>query len=308
MKKVSLLIPAYNEEAAILLLYERLQVVMASEPSYEWEVLFVNDGSSDNTLQVIKQLRETDDRIHCLDLSRNFGKEAAMLAGFDYVSGDCMVIMDADLQHPPELIPEMLKHWEAGYDDVYARRTSRGKESWLRRKLSLLFYSILQRSAKVDILANAGDFRLLDRQCVNILKMMRESERYTKGMFAWIGFRKKEVLYEQGDRLTGSSSWNLLKLFDFALNGITSFTTAPLRLSIIAGLIISFTAFAYMCFILVKTLLWGEIVPGYPTLIIIILFLGGMQLVSLGVIGEYIGRIFHETKNRPPYIVREHIG
>ena len=308
MKKISILIPAYNEENSIAMLYKRLHALMEANALYEWEVLFINDGSKDNTLQMLKQLREKDSRINFVDLSRNFGKEAAMLAGFDYVSGDCTVIMDADLQHPPELIPEMLKFWEEGYDDVFAKRVIRGKESWLRRMFSLLFYRILQKSTKVEIFENVGDFRLLDRQCINIMKKLRENERYTKGMFAWIGFRKKEILFEQGDRLEGSSSWGFWKLFDFAISGITSFTTAPLRLSTIIGFVISVVSFGYMCYTIAKTIISGEVVQGYPTLVILILFMGGIQLVSLGVIGEYLGRIFNETKNRPPYIIREYNG
>lgn len=306
--KISILIPAYNEENSLAMLYERLQALMNAQDACEWEVLFVNDGSKDNTLLILKQLRESDARINYLDLSRNFGKEAAMLAGFDYVTGDCMIIMDADLQHPPELIPDMLELWKEGYDDVYAKRITRGKESWLRRRLSLLFYKILKKCTKVEILENVGDFRLLDRKCINALKQLRESERYTKGMFAWIGFRKKEILFEQCNRLAGNSSWSFWKLLNLAIDGVTSFTIAPLRLSILTGFIISIIAFIYMCIILAKTLIWGEIVQGYPTLITIILFLGGMQLFSLGIIGEYLGRVFYETKNRPPYIIREHNG
>ena len=247
-------------------------------------------------------------KISYVDLSRNFGKEAAMLAGFDYATGDCMVIMDADLQHPPHLIPEMLQHWEAGYDDVYAKRTTRGKESWLRKNLSLLYYKLLQKTTRVEILQNVGDFRLLDRKCIDTLKQLRESERYTKGMFCWIGFNKKEIEFEQGDRVAGETSWNYLSLFNLAIEGITSFTIAPLRLSTMMGIIVSIIAFIYMCVIITKTIIWGEDVQGFPTLMVVILFLGGVQLLSLGIIGEYLGRIFHETKNRPVYVVKEYKG
>ena len=201
MKKISILIPCYNEEKSLPLLYPELVKLMEGNKAYDWELMFVNDGSTDGTLAALQQLRQQDSRVNYVDLSRNFGKEAAMLAGFDYVTGDCMVIIDADLQHPPTLIPEMIKHWEAGYDDVYAKRRSRGKESWLRRRLSLLFYKLLQSSSRFDVLQNVGDFRLLDRKCINALKRMRESERYTKGMYSWIGFNKKEVEFDQGDRL-----------------------------------------------------------------------------------------------------------
>lgn len=308
MKKISILIPCYNEEKSLPLLYPELVKLMEGNKAYDWELMFVNDGSTDGTLAALHQLRQQDSRVNYVDLSRNFGKEAAMLAGFDYVTGDCMVIIDADLQHPPTLIPEMIKHWEAGYDDVYAKRRSRGKESWLRRRLSLLFYKLLQSSSRFDVLQNVGDFRLLDRKCINALKRMRESERYTKGMYSWIGFNKKEVEFDQGDRLAGDSSWNFRRLFSFALDGITSFTNAPLRISTMMGFVVSVCAFLYMIYVFCKALIYGDPVQGYPTLVILVLFLGGIQLLSLGIIGEYIGRIYNETKNRPDYIVRQFNG
>ena len=308
MKRISILIPCYNEEKSLPLLYPELVKLMDAEPNYEWELMFVNDGSRDDTLKVLQNLRAQDPRVNYVDLSRNFGKEAAMLAGFDHVTGDCMVIIDADLQHPPTLIHDMIKLWEQGYDDVYAKRKTRGKESWLRKKLSLQFYKILQSSSRFDVLQNVGDFRLLDRCCINALKRMRESERYTKGMYSWIGFKKKDVEFEQGDRLAGESSWSYRQLFSFAIDGITSFTNAPLRISTIVGFIVSMCAFLYMIYVFIKALIYGDPVQGYPTLVILILFLGGIQLLSLGIIGEYIGRIYNETKNRPDYIVREFNG
>ena len=308
MKKVTILIPCYNEEESLPLLYDSLTTLADNQSSYEWELLFINDGSKDYTIGYIYDIYKTDPRVCYIDLSRNFGKEAAMLAGFDYATGDCMVIMDADLQHPPQLIPEMLKYWEEGYDDVYAKRTTRGKESWLRKNLSLLYYKLLQKTTRVEILQNVGDFRLLDRKCIDTLKQLRESERYTKGMFCWIGFNKKEIEFEQGDRVAGQTSWNYFSLFNLAIEGITSFTIAPLRLSTMIGVIVSLIAFIYMCVIIAKTLIWGEDVQGFPTLMVVILFLGGVQLLSLGIIGEYLGRIFHETKNRPVYVVREYKG
>lgn len=306
MKKVTILIPCYNEEESLPLLYDSLTTLADNQSSYEWELLFINDGSKDNTIGYIYDIYKTDPRVCYIDLSRNFGKEAAMLAGFDYATGDCMVIMDADLQHPPHLIPAMLKYWEEGYDDVYAKRTTRGKESWLRKNLSLLYYKLLQKTTRVEILQNVGDFRLLDRKCIDTLKQLRESERYTKGMFCWIGFNKKEIEFEQGDRVAGQTSWKYLGLFNLAIEGITSFTIAPLRLSTMIGVIVSLIAFIYMCVIIAKTLIWGEDVQGFPTLMVVILFLGGVQLLSLGIIGEYLGRIFHETKNRPVYVVKEY--
>lgn len=308
MKKVTILIPCYNEEQSLPALYERLCLLMDVHVEYVWEILFVNDGSRDNTLLLIKQLRFCDNRICFVDLSRNFGKEAAMLAGFDYATGDCMVILDADLQHPPEIISEMLKYWEEGYEDVYAKRIVRGKESWFRKELSLFYYRLLQKMTRVEILQNVGDFRLLDRKCIEILKRLRENERYTKGLFCWIGFKKKEIEFKQGDRKYGHSSWKLGNLLNLAIDGITSFSIVPLRISTFMGIIVSVAAFVYMGYIMAKTILWGEPVQGFPTLMVVILFLGGVQLLSLGIIGEYLGRIFNETKNRPAYVVREYNG
>lgn len=306
MKKISILIPCYNEEASLPLLYNELVKLMNSHTNYAWEVLMVNDGSKDRTLEVIKDLRKKDNRICYIDLSRNFGKEKAMLAGFDYVTGDCMVIMDADLQHPPYVVNEMITKWEKGYDDVYAKRKSRGKEPWLRKQLSLLFYKILQKTTKIEILPNVGDFRLLDRKCIESLKQLRETERYTKGMYCWIGYKKTAVEFEQQDRQAGQSSWNFLSLLSLAIEGIVSFTTFPLKIATIVGIFTSLCAFIYMIYVIIKAILFGDPVSGFPTLLSVILFLGGIQLLALGIIGEYIGRIFHETKGRPVYIVREY--
>jgi len=308
MKKVSILIPAYNEEASLHYLYDRLQALFTQRTDYDWEVLFVNDGSTDNTLVLLNQIHTKDNRFNYLDLSRNYGKELAMLAGFDYVTGDCMVIMDADLQHPPELINEMLVYWEEGFDDVYAKRRVRGGESVFRQKTSRLFYKLLQTATDVEIQQDTGDFRLLDKSCINALRTIRESQRYTKGMYSWIGFQKKEILFDQQARVAGDSKWNYFKLFELAIEGITSFTTSPLRISSFIGIIVSLGAFFYMMFIFIQALLYGDPVQGYPTMMVVILFLGGVQLLSLGVIGEYLGRIFLETKKRPPYFARSYNG
>lgn len=308
MKKISILVPCYNEEASLPMLYSELVKVMNLCDSYDWEVLFINDGSCDNTLSVIKDLRRKDMRISYVDLSRNFGKENAMLAGFDYVTGDCMVIMDADLQHPPHVILKMLEKWEEGYEDVYAKRITRGKESWIRKRASLLFYSLLQKTTRIEILQNVGDFRLLDRCCIEALKSLRESERYTKGMFCWIGFKKTSVDFEQKDRVAGKSTWNYWSLFNLAIEGITSFTTTPLRFSSILGFIIAIFSFVLMLFHFIKALIWGDPIQGFPTLVVLILFLGGIQLLSIGILGEYLGRVFNESKHRPVYIVREYNG
>ena len=282
---------------------EALLQLMDAQAGYRWEVLFVDDGSKDRTLSVLEQMHSDDSRFSFVSLSRNFGKEAALLAGFDYADSDALIIMDADLQHPPSVIPQMLAAWEEGYDDVYGKRLSRGHESWLRRRLSLWYYRLLQRMAHVEILPNVGDFRLLDRRCVEELRRLREQERYTKGMYCWIGFKKKEIPFNTNDRVAGRSTWSYRQLIGLAIEGIMSFTTAPLRVSAILGLIVSVVAFIYMCVVLAKTLLWGEPVAGYPTIIVLILFLGGVQLISLGIIGEYLGKTFNEVKNRPVYVI-----
>lgn len=307
MRKVTILVPCYNEAKSLQFLYAELKALMDGEKGYQWEVLFVNDGSRDSTLDIIKELQAVDKRICYVDLSRNFGKENAMLAGFDYATGDCVVILDADLQDPPSLIPLMLKDWEEGYDDVYAKRDNRGKESWLRKRLSLLFYSILQHSTRFEILKNVGDFRLLDRKCIDALRELRETERYTKGMFCWIGFRKKEIVFDRHDRVAGESNWSFFSLFNLAVEGIVSFTTTPLRFATILGFIIAFVSFVLMLVYLFKAIIWGDEVQGFPTLITTILFLGGVQLLAIGVLGEYIARIFNETKKRPVYVIREYV-
>ena len=302
MKKVSILVPCYNEEKSLPLLYPELKSLMDGNTSYEWEILFVNDGSKDNTINIIKALRAADKRINYVDLTRNFGKENAMLAGFDFVTGDCMVILDADLQDPPSLIPEMLKYWEQGYDDVYAKRASRGKESWLRRNCSLLFYKILDQSTRYDVLQNVGDFRLLDRCCINSLRKIRESELYTKGMFCWIGYRKKELVFDRDERVAGKSKWGFWRLFNLAVEGITSFTTFPLRIATIIGGTVAFFAFITMFYYGMKTIIYGDDAKGFTTIIVAVLLMGGIQLLAIGIMGEYIGRIFNETKKRPTYL------
>ena len=304
MQKISILIPAYNEEASLQFLFERLVNLMDANNKFAWEVLLVNDGSTDNTLLLLSQIHEKDNRFNYLDLSRNYGKEVAMLAGFDYVTGDCMIIMDADLQHPPELIPEMVQYWQEGYDDVYARRRAREGESFFRKKVSRLFYSFLQKITSVEIQQDTGDFRLLDKTCIDALRSMRETQRYTKGMYSWIGFNKKEILFDQQARIAGSSKWNYFKLSELAIEGITSFTISPLRISAFIGILVSLGAFIYMVYVFIDALIFGDPARGYPTMMVVILFLGGFQLLSLGIIGEYLGRIFLETKNRPPYFAR----
>ncbi len=305
MKRISILVPVYNEEEVLPILIERLEDFVATHSEYEWEVLIVNDGSMDESLNLIRTQHKKDSRWRYLDLSRNFGKEIAMMAGFDYVSGDCVVIMDADLQDPPEVIDDMIAAWEDGYEDVYGTRQSRGKESWLRRNLTKTYYKILKRASNIPVLQNTGDFRLLDRICIDSLRNMRETQRYTKGLYCWIGYKKKEILFDRCDRVAGKTHWNLWKLFSYAIEGITSYTTVPLRFATIIGLVGSIISICLIIFYLIKTLIWGDPVQGFPTLITVLLFMGSLILFSLGVIGEYLGRIFNEVKRRPPYLLRE---
>ena len=303
---VSILIPCYNEEESLPHLYREVRNIIDANNDYNWELFFINDGSKDNTMAIIREMAKHDKCISYVDLSRNFGKEKAMLAGFDYVKGDCLILMDADLQDPPSLIPQMLKYWEEGYDDVYAKRKDRGKESWLRKKLSLAFYNLLDKSTRFEILKNVGDFRLLDRKCIDALKRLRESERYTKGLFCWIGYQKKEILFDRADRQYGNSHWNFFQLLGLAIEGFTSFTTAPLRWSTFIGILTAIGAILLLIRFLIQVIFWGEPVAGFPTLITVILFLGAVQLIAIGVLGEYLGRIFNESKNRPVYLVREY--
>jgi len=308
VSKITVLIPCYNEQAVIRQLWERLLAVINGISGCTFEVLFVNDGSGDDTIHIIKELAQSNPRISYLDLSRNFGKELAMIAGLDYATGDAVIIMDADLQHPPEMIPEMIGFWQQGYDDVCAKRRKRIGEPFLRRWAANTFYRCLQKISTIKIQENVGDFRLLDRRCVEAIKLMRESQRYTKGLFSWVGYTKKEILFDSVERAAGETKWGLLGLINLAIEGITSFTTLPLRLSSVVGVIVSFFAFAYMAVIIFNTLMFGDPVQGYPTLISVILFLGGIQLIFLGIIGEYLGRVFNETKRRPLYLVNEYNG
>ena len=306
MKTITLLIPAYNEEVVLDALFERLDALAKTEKKYIFEFLFVNDGSRDGTLEIIKKQAEKDSRVSYINLSRNFGKEIAMIAGIDHVQGDAMVILDADLQDPPELIPEMIKYWEEGYDDVYARRKSRKGETWFKKHTSSLYYKLLQSSTDIPVQVDTGDFRLINRRCIEAIKQIRENQRYTKAMFSWIGYKKKEIFYDRDPRLAGETKWNYQKLINLAIDGITSFTTAPLRIATVTGLIISISAFIYIAYLLIRPLFGVSTGAGYSSTLAIILFLGGAQMLFLGIIGEYVGRIFNETKNRPLYLIEEY--
>ena len=306
MKTITLLIPVYNEESVLLQLFKRLDEFTKNTPNYQFEFLFINDGSIDKSFSIITEQSKKDSRISYINLSRNFGKEIAMIAGIDHVKSDALVIIDADLQDPPELIQEMISHWEDGYDDVYARRNNRQGETWLKKKTSQWYYRILQKSTNIPIQVDTGDFRLLDRRCIEALQKFRESQRNTKAIFSWIGYKKKEIFYDRDLRLAGQTKWNYRKLLNLAIDGITSFTTAPLRMATIFGFIISLIAFVWIIYLLVRPLFGVSTGAGYSSLMAVILFLGGVQLLSLGIIGEYIGRIFIETKNRPLYLIEEY--
>lgn len=306
MKSITVLVPVFNEVEALPALFSRLVGLADMHRKYAFTFLFINDGSRDGSLKLIEDFAKNDQRAGYINLTRNFGKEIAMIAGIDHIDSDALVIVDADLQDPPELIPDMIRLWEQGYDDVYARRTSRLGESWLKRTSSYWYYRVLQHSTNIDIQPDTGDFRLLDKRCVVALQQIREHERYTKGLFSWIGFNKKEITYVREPRVAGTSKWDYFKLFNLAVDGILSFTTAPLRFAVILGLAVSLLAFAYIIFLVSRTILFGSDLSGYPSTMAVILFLGGVQLLSLGIIGEYVGRIFNETKQRPLYLVEKY--
>lgn len=278
-----------------------------SELPFNFEIVYINDGSTDDTLEIIKQLRESDSQVTLIDLSRNFGKEIALTAGLQNAIGDAVVVIDADLQDPPELIPELINEWQNGYDVVYAQRTHRKGESLVKRTTAHFFYRIIQRISKISIPEDTGDFRILSRRAVNALNSFDEQHRFMKGLFAWIGYRQKAVHYQRDPRHAGETKWNYWKLWNFAIDGITSFTIAPLKISTYLGLLTAAGAFMYGFYMFMETLIIGNPVPGYPSLIVIILFLGGVQLVAIGILGEYLGRIFNETKRRPLYFINEYL-
>ncbi|MCA1926055.1 MAG: glycosyltransferase family 2 protein [Thiobacillus sp.] len=300
---VSVVAPAYNEEAVLPAFHKRL-VAVFDGLDCDLEIVYVNDGSRDGTIAVLHALRAQDPRVTLVDLSRNFGKEIAMTAGFDHACGDAVVVIDTDLQDPPELIPEMIRLWRQGYDVVYAQRTAREGESWFKKATASAFYRLIQRMSRVRIPEDTGDYRLMSRRAVDALVQLREQHRFMKGLFAWVGFPSVALPYRRDARFAGETKWNYWKLWNFALEGITSFTTIPLRLASYLGLAISLFAFAYAAWIVYKTLVFGEDVRGYPSLMVVVLLLGGIQLASLGIIGEYLGRMFNETKQRPLYFTQ----
>lgn len=301
---LSVVVPAYNEQEVLPEFHRRLSAVFDGL-DMDAEVVYVNDGSRDETLTVLNRLRGVDPRVAIVDLSRNFGKEIAMAAGLDHAKGDAVVVIDADLQDPPELIPEFIKYWREGFDTVYAKRTEREGESFIKKATASAFYRVIQRMSRVRIPEDTGDFRLLSRRAVDALGQMKEQHRFMKGLFAWIGFPQKALPYKRDPRYAGETKWNYWKLWNFAIEGITSFSIAPLKVATYAGVMIAFAAFLYAVFIIYKTLMFGESVAGYPSLMVTVLFLGGIQLIGLGIIGEYVGRMFDETKKRPLYLIQE---
>ena len=309
MEKITIVVPCYNEEEVIEMFYPAVQSVVEKISGCEFNYIFVNDGSRDSTLEKLRDIAEKYPNANYLSLSRNFGKESAMMAGLDYADGDAVIIMDADLQHPPEKIEEMVKFWREGYDDVCAKRTDRAGETWLKRTCANIFYKIMKKfSTSYEMQRDVGDFRLLVRRCIEALKIMRENQRFTKGLFTWVGYNKKEIPFEVQPRAAGTTNWNYIALFNLAIKGMTSFTTAPLHLMTFLGMTVSFGAILYMIFVLLMSLVYGDPVAGYPTLMTVMLFLGGTQLLALGIIGEYLSQIFHETKHRPIYLVDEMNG
>jgi len=308
MKKISIIIPAYNEEEALPVLMERITKFADDTKDYDFEFLFVNDGSKDRTIELIKEYREKDKRVCYVDFARNFGKETAMKAGIDYATGDAVVFLDADLQDPPEIITEMIKYWEEGYDDVYAQRKSRKGETWMKKFTSKMYYKILQDLTNVPIQKDTGDFRLLDRRCVNALKVMNESQRNSKSMFSWIGYKKKAIFYDRDPRVAGKTKWNYSKLINLAIDGITSFTTSPLRISTFIAIPTFLVLFVYFIYVVAKSFIVHQPIQAFQATILLILFFSGIQIMLFGIVGEYLGRIFNETKNRPLYLVNEYNG
>jgi glycosyltransferase involved in cell wall biosynthesis len=305
---ISIIVPMYNEEENVADFYKRLKSTL-NTINMSYEVICVDDGSSDKTLEKLLELRNIDENVKIINFSRNFGKEIALTAGIDYSIGSAVIPIDADLQDPPEVIIELINKWKEGYDMVYAVRKNRHEqESWLKQVMSNVFYKLSQKIMYINMPPHTGDFRLMDKSVVDSLKALRERNRFMKGLFAFVGFKQAQIEFESQPRNKGKTKWNYLKLFNFAIEGITSFSSVPLRLITYAGFFIALLSLAYASYIVVKTLIYGTHVSGYPSLITIILFLGAIQLVSVGVLGEYIGRIYNEVKQRPIYIIRREYG
>ncbi|MBV9653386.1 MAG: glycosyltransferase family 2 protein [Acetobacteraceae bacterium] len=306
--ELSVVVPCHNEAEGIYEFHRRLTEVMEGI-ALPWEVIYVNDGSTDRTLDRLSELRDRHDLVGYLNLSRNFGKEIALTAGLDHVHGNAVVVIDADLQDPPEIIPKLVAGWREGFDVVYAQRSTRLGETWLKRATANAFYQLMQRiGGEVSLPANTGDFRLLSRRAVDALLDLREKHRFMKGLFAWIGYPSKAVPYDRAPRHAGSTSWNYWQLWNLAVEGVTGFTVAPLKVATYLGLLVATSAIVYAAVVIFRTVMFGSSVPGYPSLMVVILFLGGTQLITLGVLGEYLGRVFNEAKQRPLYLVEEFVA
>lgn len=303
--RLSLVVPVYNEAEVLPEFHRRVSAVLAGLDC-DAEIVFVNDGSRDGSLALLATMRAADPRVAVVDLSRNFGKEIAMSAGLDFANGDAVVVLDADLQDPPELIPAMLAAWRQGHDVVLMRRSSRADESFVKRATARAFYRTIDRLGAIDIPENIGDFRLLSRRAVDAMRRFPERSRFMKGLFAWIGYPSTVLDYDRPGRHAGTTKWNYWRLWNFALEGITSFSALPLKVASYVGLVTALVAFVYGGYIIAKTLLLGDPVRGYPTLAVLVLFLGGLQLMALGIIGEYLARMFIEVKQRPLYLVQAH--
>ncbi len=302
-ERLTVLVAAYNEADALPRLHPRIDAALRELPGLDARIVYVDDGSRDGTWQVMQDITARDPRVALLKLSRNFGKELAMTAGLDRIEDGAAIILDADGQDPPELIPQFVAKWREGYDDVHGTRLQREGEGWLKRATAHAFYRVIGRLSKTPIPADTGDFRLLSPRALASLKQLRERRRFMKGLFGWVGFNTVAIPYQRQARMAGRSKFNLWKLWNFALEGITSFSTAPLRLATYVGLFTAAIAFLYAVFIIIKALCFGDRVAGYPSMMAVILFLGGVQLVALGLIGEYLGRLYEEVKQRPLYLV-----
>lgn len=305
---LSVVVPVYNEEETLGEFHRRLVAAMDTLP-FEAEILYVDDGSRDASLAILQELRRTDPRVALIRLTRNFGKEAAITAGLDYAVGDAVILIDADLQDPPEVIPELVAPWAEGRADVVnAQRRSRAGETWFKRASAHAFYRLMENVGRAPMPRDVGDFRLLSQEVVRDLKRLREQHRFMKGLFAWVGYRQVAVPYDRDPRYAGQSKWNYLKLWSFSIEGITSFTTAPLKVATYVGLAVAVLALVFGLTIIYETLVYGSDVPGYPSLMVVVLFLGGVQLMTIGILGEYVGRISDEAKGRPLYLVRERLA
>lgn len=299
---LSIVVAAYNEEDVLGLFFDRLQQVLGGL-GVSYEIVCVNDGSRDRTAEILNAAHAGDPRIKVVHLARNFGKELALTAGLDFANGDAVVPLDADLQDPPELIADFLRLWREGYDVVYAVRDARDTDSWMKRTTAGIFYAMLGRLSNVTIPRNAGDFRLMDRRVVEALKLLRERNRFMKGLFSWVGFKQTAIGYRRPERAAGKTKFSYWKLWNFALDGITGYSTVPLRLAGYSGLIFALLAMLYGAYLMLRTILFGRDMPGYASLMVAVIFMGGVQLVVLGIIGEYLGRMYNESKQRPLYVV-----